>query len=129
MRRSDALSQPGAEVLMNGRCVGRLEYDEKAGTVLEMTWHDHGCEHDTRRNMTKLDKVMEGSTLQRFAPDLGLCVIWHGGVWFQVHDMTGNRVGCFIEHGDPGQRFPIVDLDEAAAAIDAWFARARAAAP
>lgn len=46
--RADALAEPNAEVLLNGWCVGRTEYDPKVGTVLVMTWHDPaGCEHCT----------------------------------------------------------------------------------
>lgn len=43
--RADALARPGAEVLMNGRCVGHLEYDQRYGTCLVMDWHAESCEH------------------------------------------------------------------------------------
>lgn len=44
--RQAALALRGAEPLMNGRCVGHVEYDERYGTVLVMDWHDPaGCEH------------------------------------------------------------------------------------
>lgn len=46
MTRAEALAFPHAEVLLNGRCVGHLELDDKWGTVLVMSWHDPaGCEH------------------------------------------------------------------------------------
>lgn len=52
--RVEALREPNAEALLNGRCVGRTEYDPKAGTVLVMTWHDPtGCEHPQPAQMCK----------------------------------------------------------------------------
>jgi hypothetical protein len=45
--RAAALALRGAEPLMNGRCVGHVELDERFGTVLVMDWHDPaGCEHE-----------------------------------------------------------------------------------
>lgn len=47
MTRAEALRELHAESLLNGRCIGRTEYDPKVGTVLVMTWHDPaGCEHE-----------------------------------------------------------------------------------
>lgn len=46
MTRAEALALPHAEPLLNGRCVGHIELDERYGTVLVMDWHDpDGCEH------------------------------------------------------------------------------------
>lgn len=46
MTRDEAMAIPHAEPLLNGRCVGHLELDERYGTVLVMDWHDPGgCEH------------------------------------------------------------------------------------
>ena len=47
--RDAALRQFHAEPLLNGRCVGQLQYDEQRGTCLAMIWHDpKGCEHFCR---------------------------------------------------------------------------------
>lgn len=73
------------------------------------------------------EEAMEGSRLQRFAPDLGLFVTWHGGsmfnVWAYVGHDQASEVDVFTvyanDNGDPG------DFDWAVEQIDSHFRQLR----
>ncbi len=72
---------------------------------------------------TKLEQIFEGTRLQRFdGRGLGLVAVWRGGATFNVYSVdTAEEVDCFTRYGDDRGN-PIKSIDEAARAVDEWFA-------
>lgn len=80
-----------------------------------------------RRNMTALDEAMEGTDLQRFAPDLGVFVTWHrGSSTFHVWSYAGaecSETDVWTHYGDDRGNPPT--FEQALASVDEHFAALR----